>query len=84
MSDFGVGHSIEYHDNLKNVTKPQSLKPPEANLIINYSGKAADLYLCGATLFHMIFGTLYKPSEKYFLLVKFEIFFCFILFGFSI
>lgn len=63
LSDFGVGHSIDSSDNLRYVRKSQTLKPPEAHLDKDYSGKAADFWLCGATLYHMIQKSAYKPSE---------------------
>ena len=58
-----MSHSFNTTDNLRKVNKPQTLKPPEAKLDKDYSGKSADIWLCGTTLFHMIKGTPYKIEE---------------------
>jgi serine/threonine protein kinase len=55
------------------LTKPQTLRPPEANVNKSYSGKAADIWLCGAVLYHMLTGKLYNIKSgyiKYFILSR--------------
>jgi serine/threonine protein kinase len=65
LSDFGVSVSIGDDDDLiPSNSGPATYTPPEKNLNqTHYHGKQADMWLCGVTLYHMIYR---KPYFKHF------------------
>ncbi len=63
LSDFGVSVIIEDYNDLIPTTGPTTYVPPEKGnkQNANYNGKPADLWCCGATLYHMVYR---KPLFK--------------------
>lgn len=70
LTDFGISVAItDESDLIPCNLGPSTLTPPEAKEsdVTHYYGKPADMWLCGVTLYHMIYKTpLFTPNKLIF------------------